>query len=144
MVVLPIYCFILGELWYGLIFLAVWLLAFGGMVIQCLIKKVEIEKTGVKFTSLVKRYEMSWDEIKIIGIGFIPIKAPGRQPWIYFAADGVSMPMLNAKMINSKFFMVSYRKKIEDVIRIYWTGNIDGLDAISNFEKCKNSQEPSI
>lgn len=133
--ILPIFCLVIGELWYGVLFLAVWLFAFGGMVVQCVVKKIEIGMEGVQYFTLKKRYEMRWEEVKIIGIGYIPMRAPGKQPWIYFAADGISMPMLNSKMVNDKFFMVSYRKKIEESIRMYWAGNIDGLDSVSEFEK---------
>lgn len=140
MLIVPIYILYLGELLYGVIFLAVWLFTFGGMFIQCILKKIEIGEKGVKFTSLTKKYEMSWNEIRIIGIGFIPIKAPGKQPWIYFSADGLSTPMLSGNLINDKFFIVSYRKKIEDAIRMYWTDNIDGLDNTSDFEKRMNTK----
>jgi hypothetical protein len=105
------------------------------MSVHCFTKTIEIDRNGVNYKTFLKCFEMTWDEIKIIGIGYVPIKAPGRKPWLYFAADGISMPMLNAKMINSKFFMVSYRKEIEEEIRKYWSGDIDGLDGISDFEK---------
>jgi len=138
---LPILCFLFGELWYGLIFLVVWLWGFGGALIQCLVKKVVIGDRGVEYISLIRHYEMSWADIKIIGIGYIPIKAPGRQPWIYFAADGISCPMLNARMINEKFFMVSYRYEIVIEIKKYWQNEIDGLYSESDFEKRVNKKK---
>ena len=135
MVILPVLFFVMGELGYGFIFLAVWLASFGILVEQCLVKRIEIRESGVRYITLFKSYEMSWEKIKIVGIGYVPMKMPGRKPWIYFAADGISMPMLFANMVGSEFFMVSYCKKVEDAIRMYWTENIDGLDDISDFEK---------
>ena len=132
---LPIWLIIEGVSGYGLIILLITICGYGVIIHETLVKKVVIDEYGVKYITLRKRYEMTWDEIKIVGIGYIPIKTPGRKPWVYFAANGISFPMLHAKMINEKFFMVGYRKKVEDEIRKYWTQKIDGLDDISEFEK---------
>ena len=107
------------------------LCAFAGTIHQCLIKRIVIGETGVEYFTLTKHYTMSWAEIKIIGIGYIPIKAPGRPPWVYFAADGIACAMLNAGSINDKYFMVHYRQAIVDEIKKYWSGEILGLDQVA-------------
>jgi len=134
-IVLPVIMFLWTSVWYGLFFLAIWAMGYALIINQCLIKRIEIDKSGVAYKTLTKNYKMSWDEIKIVGFGYLPIKAPGAKPWIYFAADGVSCPVLNAAMVNDKYFMVNYRQKIVDEIRKYWLKEIDGLDSESDFEK---------
>jgi len=131
---LPIIMFITGAFWYGVIFLIIWLFSFLGMLYQCLFRKIYISDCGVKYKTLFKSYEMTWDEIKIVGIGYIPIKAPGRKPWIYFSDQPVSIPMLSPRSFNKKFYMVSFRQKIIDEIKKHWDMGIDGFDFTTDFE----------
>ena len=118
----------------GIVTVVLFLIVSYSMIDSFLVRSIVINEYGVEYISIKRKFVMKWDEIKIIGLGYVPIKGPSKKPWIYFAADGISMPMLNAKMVNDKFFMVTYSKKIEDAIRMYWTGNIDGLDSMSEFE----------
>jgi hypothetical protein len=76
------------------------------------------------------KYEMCWEEIKSIGIGYYPIRGQGRQPWIYFSADSIFCPVLNPKMVHEKFFMVQYRTEIIDIIRVHWRGDIAGINSV--------------
>jgi len=134
-ITLPIMGFVLGELWSATFFLIIWLWCIGLMANHCLINRIILDESGIEFISFTKRYKMRWDEIKIIGIGYIPLKQVGRPPWIYFAANGVSYPLLSAEMRNDKFFMVHYRKAIVDEIKKYWSKEIDGLNSESEFER---------
>jgi len=100
-----------------------------------LIKSIRICENGVTYISLRKHYFMKWEDIKIVGLGYMPIKRSGASSWIYFATDGVSFPVLYGRKAEEGFLMIMYRKKVEKTIRLYWKGSIDGLDSISNFEK---------
>jgi len=127
--------FYLGELFWAIpLSVLLWLFVIVHMVNNCVIKSLIISENGVKHIDLFKKYEMSWDEISIVGIGYIPIKAPGRPAWICLAADGVSCPMLNARMVNEKFFIIHHRKEVEEAILMYWKERIDGLNGPSDFE----------
>jgi hypothetical protein len=128
MIILPVILLRNGLLGYGFIFFVLWFAAFFGMVHHCLFRKIIVSAYGIKYKTLFKSYEMTWQEIKRIGLGYIPFKTPGRKPWIYFSDVPVSMPMLTARSINKKFFMISYRQKIIDEVRKYWDYGIDGLD----------------
>jgi ABC-type nickel/cobalt efflux system permease component RcnA len=105
----------------------IWIFVFIWMLYRCLFKKIILDEHGVRYKDFRKCYEMAWDEVKIVAIGYIPMKAPGRPAWIYFAADGVYCPMLSARGVNDKFFMVHYRRKVEHAIRLYWKSDIHGL-----------------
>ena len=84
---------------------------------------------------------MSWDEIKIVGIGYMPIKQPGRPKMIYFSADGISCPILYGRVVDKSFYMINYRKMIVEEIRKYWLKEIDGLESKSDFEKRSNMKK---
>jgi len=101
-----------------------------GMYNNCVIKSVIINANSIVYTGIRKRYIMSWEEINTIGIGYVPVKALGGPPWIYFSADGYFSPALDPKMVNEKFFMVRYRKEIEDAVRLYWKGDIAGINSM--------------
>jgi len=133
--ILPIALLLSGEILSGIAFLILFLSVLSAMIERCLFRNIKICEKGITYIRLNKQNFMGWDEIKIVGIGYIPIKAPGKNPWLYFATDGVSCPMLNGRMVNEKFFMVSYRKSVEVAVRLYWKNDIDGLDGKSDFEK---------
>jgi hypothetical protein len=130
MIILPAFLFYIGELLAGFVAMATWVFVFGGMIIQCVVKRVEIGEEGVKYITTSSSYKMRWDEIKTIGIGYIPYRAPGRPPWIYFSAEDSFMPMLSANLVNSKFFIVHYRKELECAIKLHWKKGIVGLDSL--------------
>jgi len=134
---LPILGVVMRELWYALFFLLIWLFGFVPMVIQCLVKRIVIDASGVEYITLTKRYKMSWDEIQMVGVGYVPLKRPGSPRWIYFSAIDVSLPLLSAGIINDKYFMVHSRETLIDEIKKYWSREIDGLNAESEFERLR-------
>ena len=113
----------------GAVLSALGLVVLCATIERCLFRWILICEEGVAYIRLRKSSFMAWDEIKIVGMGYIPIKAPGRPPWLYFSAHGIPCPMLNARMINDNFFMINYRKEVEDAIRLYWKAAIDGIDS---------------
>ena len=94
---------------------------------QCLVKRIVICASGVEYKSLTKRYKMSWNEIKIVGVGYTPLKRPGSPQWVYFSAHDVSLPLLNTGLIGEKYFMLHSRKSLISEIEKYWSEKIDGL-----------------
>ena len=134
-VLLPMLGIFMRDFWLTLITMFLWLFALGLVAVQCIAKRTVIDPTGVEYITLTKRYKISWQEIKIVGVGYIQFKRPGSPMWIYFSGLEVSLPMLNANTIGEKYFMVHSRKAIIAEIEKYWTGGIDGLYSESDFEK---------
>jgi len=79
-IILPVMGFVTNHLWFATLSLIIWLWGFGGMAIHCLINRIILDESGIEYMSFTKRYKMSWDEINIIGIGYIPMKQVGRPP----------------------------------------------------------------
>ena len=98
------------------------------MVNNCIVKSIVISENGVKYISLFKNYEMTWEEIKVIGITYIPARGSGRPPWLYLAAD--LLP--NTKSINKRYFLIHYRKDVEQAIRMYWDKEIWGIGSVND------------
>ena len=116
---------------HGSFFLVLWGgIFFFSVIHQCFIKSIEISSKGVRYSTLFKTMEMTWDEIAIIGIGYVPIKGPGKKPWIYFSGDRVAISTLTPRLVNERFYIMNYRQSVIDEIRKYWQNNIVGLDSI--------------
>jgi hypothetical protein len=126
-------------LYYGrwdvaLILLIPLLLLFSIFAYLLFARKVVIGENGIEYLERNKHYKMSWHDIKTIGIGYYPRKAPGRPPWIYFSVDSFANPKLSGKMSN-EFIMAHYRKEIITEISKYWSCEIHGLHLLNEHHK---------
>ena len=129
---MPIFTFMWGYYLEGILYSFIWLIAFIGMIEQCLVKRIIIDSDGIRYVTLFKQYKMAWSEISIIGIGYVPIKAPGRPAWIYFSAiDRYHIPYLSPRSVGEGYFMVHRRQSVIDEVLKYWSGGIMGDNNVS-------------
>jgi len=116
--------FLIGYAILGLTF-------YCSALLKSLHEHMIINEKGVAYIAFRKHHFMTWEEIKVVGIG--KMARPGGPKWLYISAASIPLPILDARMENEKFFMVHYRKKVEKAIRIYWNGPISGIDFISDY-----------
>lgn len=126
----------------GWFFLLVWLAYTAAMVYSPLYKSLTIDARGVKYQEFRKSYELSWEKIKRVGVGYMSAKVPGAKPWIYFTSGEYPCPELSGQMIGATLLMIRYRKKVAAAIRSYCPA-LNGLaelrvDARQKFPKIKN------
>lgn len=125
---LPVIILLVGYTLYGIGSLLIGaIIFFFASIHHFFIKKIEVNSKGVTYSTLFKKVEMTWNEIGLIGIGYVPIRGPGKKPWIYFSADPVAISALTPHMINERFFMMNYRENVIAEIKKYWHKEIVGL-----------------
>ena len=112
----------------GMILLPLFLCTGYYMIDAFMFRKMHICSKGVTYTSLRKRYFMKWSDIEMIGICYIPTRAPGRPPCIYITADQIP----TSRAINERYFLIHYRKDVEQAIRMYWDKDIWGIGSVSD------------
>ena len=105
------------------------------LLVNCFIKRLVIGESGVEYKSVITHYKMRWDEIKVIGIGYVPGRGVSLTQWIYIKSGSVSYPTLRIDRINRKLFIIQYRHKIIDEIVKYWPKEILGLCSETNYSK---------
>ena len=123
-------CIEVGPVWSAILWLLLWLYTMLCMINDCLVKSIILNEKTISYVDMFKKYEMPWEEIKLIGIGYYPIRGRSNLPWIYFSADGYFSPALIQKKVNNRFFMAHYRKEIEKTVRQYWKGDIAGINSV--------------
>lgn len=128
----PLFILLNGFILIGALLLMIWGATFFGIIEHCLIKRVEIDEKGIKYITLMKVYEMKWQEINMIGVAYMYTKRPGNKPWIYFSGNRVIMPILSPVMVNERFFIVHCRKQIIDAIRKFWPHEILGMEHLKS------------
>ena len=77
---------------------------------------VLIDKDGVKDITLFKMRFMSWQDIKVVGIGNITTKRGKTKPCMYISANVKKDINLSYDMACDELFIVDCRKDIIDVI----------------------------
>ena len=108
------------------------------LLINCFIKRLTISESGIEYKSVITHYKISWDEIKIIGIGYIEGRGTGLTQWIYINSGSTSYPPLSVDRINPKLFIIQYRHRIIDEILRYWPKEILGLSSETNYiDRCQ-------
>ena len=126
LVCLFIYFFMDNSMLFGLIMFALWITATVETLYNCS-KKIEITKEGVKFISFLKKYSLSWEEIRVIGISDVVFIIPGRKPVIYFSTEKEPRMYVSGDMQKENFIMANYRKSIVDEVAKYWPHEIQNL-----------------
>ena len=123
---LSIYIFADDFRLLSLIMFALWTIGTVGTLYNCS-KKIEITEEGVKFISLLKKYSISWEEIRVIGISDVVFITPGRKPVIYFSTEKEPRIYVSGDMQKEDFIMANYRKSIVDEVAKYWPYEIQNL-----------------
>lgn len=107
----------------GIFMLLIHLFALGNTIYKLLQTKIEISEEGVKYTTPSNQFNMRWSEIGMIGISHY-ISGPRNKLSIYFSVEKEPVFYTTRGMLNEKFFIVNYRKKIIEEIKKYWPYDI--------------------
>jgi len=135
LIFLPVIGVLAGNLWFTILFLLIWLASLWTAVDLCIFRWIIISEKGIVYKELSKHYEFSWDDLKTIGIGYVPMKRLGSIPWLYFTTEEFSCPILHGRKMTSDFIMVHYRKKILAEIKKYRKNDIADIHFISGKRK---------
>ncbi|EEG76136.1 hypothetical protein [Dethiobacter alkaliphilus] len=108
----------------GLLLLLISIAIAISIIVYILSDFIEIDESGVKYVTLFKRYEMSWDDVVTVGISDIFKGRPGWSPCIYFTTDTAPVKYVMLDMIGKEFIMLGYRRSAIEEIRKYWQGDI--------------------
>jgi len=91
--------------------------SFGYFVHFCFIRRIIINETGVEYKSLIKRYKMSWDEIKVVHITYFPFR--GRGPLMISFTDGTVDSSFHT-VTGASCIIVQHRKAVTAEVLKYW------------------------
>lgn len=75
-----------------------------------------VDKEGVQDITLFKTRFMSWQDIKVVGVGTVVAKKTKVNPCVYISANEMMNTNLSHHMISDELFIVSCRKDIVDII----------------------------
>jgi hypothetical protein len=108
----------------GTIMVIVSIVGIRMMILDFLWRIFEIGPEGVKFSTRKQEYQLSWEEIRTIGI-IDAQRGPRGIPCIYFSTRDQVVPCVSAEMLNESFLMVNYRRKIFKEVLRYWPYEIE-------------------
>lgn len=98
-------------------------------------KKVIISKEGVLYTSLTKKFELKWEEIKYVEVRGVSLFKNANE-FLIFSTRYLSSHEL-MKLISTKEFIAMGNKndRVLREVRKYWKGPIVGVEHIEYLNK---------